>query len=425
MAGLPALREACLFNYTIMKRLAAILLSALLAAACYSAPRDRYVVILSMDGFRHDLPQMYNTPTLDSVASVGVYSQIKPAYPSMTFANHYAMATGLYPDHSGIVHNNFYDTELDTLFITSRDETRTNPDMYLGEPIWNTVRRQHRKCHVYGWVGAEAPINGHYPQGGVLYDAARTRMELADMVLDALCNPDVKQIPNLIMWDVDEPDAVEHRYSSVSEQTRDVVEDIDGVLGYFLAEVRKSPVYDKIDFIFTADHGHTPLSPERYLNLYPALGALMERCDNQAPLCIAPKEGCCAELMDSLAVYAPGHYRFWHRDSLPEKYHYGTFSARIPEVIVQQNLGWRIVCDADPDFKRPAPGSSAHGYDPAESDMQMVFYAFGPHFKKGYTHDTVFCNINDYLIICKLLGIKPAPNDCNEADIQGLFFDNR
>lgn len=408
-----------------MKKLAAILLLSLLAAACCNTARDRYVVILSMDGFRHDLPQLYQTPTLDSVAAVGVYSRIRPAYPSVTFANHYAMATGLYPDHSGIVNNKFCDTELDTVFSISREETRTNADMYLGEPIWNTVQRQHLKCHVYGWVGAEAPINGSYPQGGVLYDAGRTRMELADMVLEALCNPDVKQIPNLTMWYFDEPDAIEHQHTSISDSTRDVVEDIDGVLGYFLAEVRKSPVYDKIDFIFTSDHGHTPLSPERYLNLYPAIGSLVARCDNQTPLGIVPKEGCCDAIMDSLAFYAKGRYRFWHRDSLPYEYHYGTFTARIPEVIVQPDLGWRVVCAADPDFRRPAPGSSAHGYDPAESDMQMVFYAFGPHFKKGYSHDTVFCNLNDYLIICRLLGIKPAPNDCCEADIEGLFFDNR
>ena len=394
----------------------------MLAGCGKHAGGDRYVVILSMDGFRHDLPQLYNTPTLDSVASVGVYSEMKPSYPSMTLPNHYAMATGLYPDHSGIVQNNFYDSVLDTVFAVGRYDTRSNADLYCGEPIWNTVARQGLLCHVFDWIGVEAPINGSFPAYSILYDPARTRMELADMVLRSLCNPDVKQIPQLVMWYIDQPDMVEHYHTSVSEETRDIVEDIDGVIRYFLAEVRKSPVYDKIDFIFTADHGHTPLSPDRYLNLYNSIGTFVERCDNQTPLGIIPREGCAQAIMDSLAAYAGGHFRYWLRDSLPEEYHYGTFASRIPDIIVQPDLGWKIVCNADPDFKRPEEGTSAHGYDPAEKDMHMVLYAFGPHFKKGYKHDRTICNINDYLIICRLLNIEPAPNDCCEDDIKGLFL---
>ena len=323
--------------HSTMKRLVFALALVLMLAGCGKhAGGDRYVVILSMDGFRHDLPQLYNTPTLDSVASVGVYSEMKPSYPSMTLPNHYAMATGLYPDHSGIVQNNFYDSVLDTVFAVGRYDTRSNADLYCGEPIWNTVARQGLLCHVFDWIGVEAPINGSFPAYSILYDPARTRMELADMVLRSLCNPDVKQIPQLVMWYIDQPDMVEHYHTSVSEETRDIVEDIDGVIRYFLAEVRKSPVYDKIDFIFTADHGHTPLSPDRYLNLYNSIGTFVERCDNQTPLGIIPREGCAQAIMDSLAAYAGGHFRYWLRDSLPEEYHYGTFASRIPDIIVTE-----------------------------------------------------------------------------------------
>lgn len=409
-----------------MKKFLTALSLLLLLAGCGKRPAgDRYVVILSMDGFRHDLPQLYNTPTLDSVAAVGVFSLMKPSYPSMTLPNHYTMATGLYPDHHGIVQNNFYDSVLDTVFAVSRYETRSNAALYGGEPIWNTAARQGLLCHVFDWIGVEAPVNGVYPAYSILYDPARTRMELADMVLESLCNPDVKQIPQLTMWYMDQPDMVEHYHTSVSEETREVVEDIDSVLDYFLAEVRKSPVYDKIDFIFTADHGHTPLSPDRYLNLYDSIGDLVERSYNYTPLGLVPKQGCAGAIMDSLAIYAPGRYRFWMRDSLPEEFHYGTFASRIADILVQPDLGWKITCDANPDLGRPAEGTSAHGYDPAESDMQMVFYAFGPHFKKGYKHDRIICNVNDYLILCRLLDITPAPNDCTPEDIEGLFFDNR
>ena len=393
----------------------------LVLSGCGRGSKGRYVVILSMDGFRYDLPQMYNTPTLDSVAKVGVFSVIRPVYPSMTLPNHYSMATGLWPDHHGIVNNTFYDSKLDTIFAVGRYDTRSNADLYGGEPIWNTAARQGILCNVFDWIGVEAPVNGKYPAYSILYDPNRTRKQMADMVLEALCKEDVKQIPQLVMWYIDEPDKSEHYYSAESQQVRDVVENIDSVLSYFLSEVRSSPVYDKIDFIFTADHGHTDLSPDRYLNLYNSIGTLVERCDNQTPLGIVPREGCLQAVMDSLAIYAPGRYRYWLREELPVEFRFGTFASRIAPVIVQPDLGWKIVCDANPEFKKPQPGTSAHGYDPMEDDMQRVFYGFGPHFKKGYVHDKQFRSADDYLILCKLLNIKPAPNDCCEDDIKGLF----
>ena len=80
---------------------------------------DRYVVVLSMDGFRSDYPARAHTPTLDSLARVGIKAAFRPCYPSVTFSNHYSMATGLHPDHHGLINNSFYDAELDSVFTTN------------------------------------------------------------------------------------------------------------------------------------------------------------------------------------------------------------------------------------------------------------------------------------------------------------------
>jgi len=71
---------------------------------------DPYVVMLSMDGFRWDYPDLYHTPNIDRIAAGGVKAvSLIPSYPTKTFPNHYTIATGLYPDHHGIVQNSFYD----------------------------------------------------------------------------------------------------------------------------------------------------------------------------------------------------------------------------------------------------------------------------------------------------------------------------
>ena len=71
--------------------------------------KKQYAVILSMDAFRWDLAGRSHTPTLDSLARVGTYAEVFPVYPSNTFPSHYSMATGLHPDHHGVVNNAFFD----------------------------------------------------------------------------------------------------------------------------------------------------------------------------------------------------------------------------------------------------------------------------------------------------------------------------
>ncbi|MBP8759922.1 MAG: alkaline phosphatase family protein, partial [Parabacteroides sp.] len=70
--------------------LGVFLLSSL--SACKTTQQERYVVVLSMDGFRDDYPGRGHTPTLDSLARVGVRASFVPCFPSVTFPNHYSMA---------------------------------------------------------------------------------------------------------------------------------------------------------------------------------------------------------------------------------------------------------------------------------------------------------------------------------------------
>ncbi len=81
-----------------------------------------YVVVLSLDAFRWDYPDIYPTPWLDAMAETGVKAvSLQSSFPTKTFPNHYSMATGLYPDHHGIVQNSFYDPALERYYRYSSD----------------------------------------------------------------------------------------------------------------------------------------------------------------------------------------------------------------------------------------------------------------------------------------------------------------
>ena len=66
-----------------------------------------YVILVSLDGFRYDYPRIYKAPNLELMAARGASAPdgMIPAYPSITFPNHYTIVTGLYPEHHGIVAN--------------------------------------------------------------------------------------------------------------------------------------------------------------------------------------------------------------------------------------------------------------------------------------------------------------------------------
>ncbi|MBO7300871.1 MAG: alkaline phosphatase family protein [Tidjanibacter sp.] len=386
--------------------------------------KESYVVILSMDAFRYDLADMYDTPTLDSIARVGVYSEIMPCFPSNTFPNHYSMATGLHPDHHGIVNNTFFDETTYKTYSISDDDAKADANFYKGEPIWNTVERQGLTAHIYGWVGIDANINNRKPTVAMSYDYRLSQRQLADKVIDAMCQENVEDIPNLVMWYFDEPDAVEHDYSPTSDQTRRVVEEIDDVLAYFMREMRNSPVFEDINFIFTSDHGMVELHPDKYFNIYSLIPNKIQYYYNSNPVTLKPYD-----LAETKAIYntlkaheEEGHYRVWLREDMPEELHYGTYTTRIYPIVLLADTGWKVVYNKNANSGRPTAKYSNHGYNPYDREMHMVFYGCGPAFKRGYTHNKVFQNLNDHLIISHILGIDPAtPNDCTWEDIEGLF----
>src|SRR2546422_10329935 len=97
-----------------MKRLAPCsLLFVLLfsAESASSAPKGKaeHIVVVVWDGMRPDFITPQFTPTLYQLARDGVFfKNHHPVYVSSTEVNGTAMATGVYPDRSGIMANTDY-----------------------------------------------------------------------------------------------------------------------------------------------------------------------------------------------------------------------------------------------------------------------------------------------------------------------------
>ena len=148
----PASKPLCLHAILLISIVFLFISSSLL---CAQNPKP-YVVMLSMDGFRWDYPDLCPTPNLYRIAARGVKASLQPSFPSKTFPNHYTIATGLYPDHHGIVDNSFYDPTTGRHFSISDRQAEEDPSFYGGEPIWVTAQKNGIISAAFFWVGSEA-----------------------------------------------------------------------------------------------------------------------------------------------------------------------------------------------------------------------------------------------------------------------------
>lgn len=174
---------------------------------------------------------------------------MKPVFPSKTFPNHYSIVTGLYPSWHGVVANSFYEPNLDEHF-TMRNK---NPDMWLGEPLWQSAVREGMNAATFFWPGAEVQKNGwtcprkYCPR----YDGSVPYSERVDAVLRWLDEP-VDTRPQFLTLYFEEPDHTGHEKGPDSADVAEARGLLDGD--------------DAIHVIHVGDHGMAGVGGEcRYV----------------------------------------------------------------------------------------------------------------------------------------------------------------
>ena len=401
------------------KLLLLALAGTLLLSGCQAAPQETYTVVISLDGFRWDYPDYYEMPFMDSLATVGVKARMEASYPSSTFPNHYTIATGLVPDHHGLVNNSFWNPETQHGYSIRDDESRYDPRYYLGEPIWATAQRQGVPCAAVYWVGSDIAIGGVYPTYYRHWDEQPhwNFDQRVDEIVRLLSLPEAER-PRLVMGYFDEPDHQGHVHGPMSPETKAMAEEMDARMHRLYLRLKALPYGDRINFVVTGDHGMTEISQDRFVGWYSVLDeAWIDRIVGTIPTSIWVKEGCLDKVLEALSDVE--HLSVWKHGEVPEYLNYGT-SDRLGDVIVSPDLGWQF------NFA-PSRNHGTHGFDPRNTDMMVAFRAVGPDFRQGYEapftegEQSAFHNIDIYPMLCKLLGVEPAPVDGKLERIQKIL----
>lgn len=374
------------------------------------------LILIAIDGFRADYLAKYKPPHLMSLAREGVRARwMTPSYPSLTFPNHYTIATGLYPQRHGVVGNDIYDPTTGGSFSMGKPESVRDARWWGGEPIWVTAEKQGQRTGAYFFPGTEAEIGGVRPTYWKPYDGKVPNFERVDTALSWLDLPPEQRL-TFITFYFSDVDHAGHDASPDSEDVARAVATVDAAVGRFIDGLKARGIYEQVNIIVVSDHGMATVNPSHVtlLDDYFDVGKA-ERILWGAQLThIFPKAGEEQTIYRSLKEKRPAHTRCYLRREIPARFHYRD-SLRIGAVVCMADEGWRIMSRRQFEDDRQKGNNSnhalgEHGYDNRLASMRATFIARGAAFKRGVVV-APFPNVDVYNIMARILRLKPAPND--------------
>ena len=383
-------------------------------------PERETVILVSLDGFRWDYPELHEASTISALAKKGVRAGgLLPIFPTKTFPNHYSTVTGLYAENHGIVGNNMWDPEWNARFSLGRREEVENARWWEGEPIWVTAERQGVTAATYFWPGSEAPIGGVRPTYWKTFDDSVPGEERVDEVLSWL-DLSGKKRPHLVTLYFSDVDSAGHRYGPEAPETRAAVQRVDGYLARLVEGLESRGLSERTHLILTSDHGMAAMDPERVIVLEDYISVDDVRIvDLSVVAMMVPNAGKENEVFDALQGAHP-ELTVVRREDVPDRLHYRDHK-RITPLVGWSSSGWYIYATHEQrELRRSRFSLGMHGFDNADPDMQGLFVAVGPRLRAGLRPESV-ASVDVYGLIAEILELEPAPNDGNLEAARALL----
>lgn len=387
--------------------------TALLLMACQAVgpgspeARPTPLLLISIDGFRHDYIGQFEGPAMARMAREGLHADsLQQAFPTKTFATHYTLVTGRYPGTHGVVANNMWDPRRDARFSLG-DRQAVNDGFWYqgGEPIWITAEKQGLKAATYFWPGSEAIIQRRRASEFKPYDGRVAHEERIAQVLDWLDLPPAQR-PDFLTVYFSRVDSRGHSDGPASPRALAAAAEIDQRLGDLFQTLEARDQLDGLNIILVSDHGMSAVSRERTIALDRYLDLSRVRVSDWGPAAQIWAQDMAPDEIVAAVEDAP-HLRAWVRDDIPARYRFGSHY-RVPDVLIEADPGWLI--SSRPYMANPNPPEGMHGWDPALAEMHGLFIARGPDFIPG-TRAPALRSVDLYPLMAHLLDLQPASNE--------------
>ncbi len=434
-----------------------------------SGGHAHHVVVMVWDGMRPDFVSEKTTPNLWKLAQQGVtFRHHHPVYTSSTEVNGTAMATGAYPEHSGVMANREYRPEADPLQPVGMELQATisaSKGHYLAVPtVVELLHAAGLETAIAGSKGVALLQDWAHQQSSpaarnsMLFDDGKMEPPGAMAELTGTLGPwpDTVEFPNIpqdqwttaaltqVMWKkavpaysmlwMSDPDYSQHQMAPGSEMALASTKSVDDRLGTVLAALDAKGVRADTDILVVSDHGFSTISrPDDPVSALHASGLDITGTAFAAP----PKPG------QVLAIGNGGSYSFYiigHDETIGRKIteflqttdyagvlfsrwglpgtfdlHTGHIATKeAPDVVMafhwtpDRNIyGSPGLLDGDAG-RRKGKGSHA---SLSAYEMHNTLIATGPDFRKGWQDDTPTGNVDIAPTVLWILGVPHLPMD--------------
>lgn len=363
----------------------------------------KHVVLLSLDGFRHDYIDLHDAKNIKRIADEGVRAtSMQPVYPANTFPNHISIVTGLHPTNHGIVNNAFYDKDRIRKGKYSRYRLGLGKDdstWINATPLWNLVEFNGGKAATFFWPESDARIGGATPTYHYHYSKYADYEQRVQQMLTWLSLPEVAR-PTFIAGYFSLIDTVGHDEGPTSAKTRAAVQKLDKLVGDFYDKLKALPI--NVDLIIVSDHGMTPVDDTQLLSDTELNIPDTFVYENEgAQISIYAKPGVTNDEVEAerkrLSNLANGRFQVLS-EAARAKRHFSA-SSRTGDLVVEIAPPARFV-SAQPSHV----SKGGHGYVNTHPDMGALFVAAGPSFHEGKVIGE-FSNLEIYPTIADILGL--------------------
>ena len=347
------------------------ILLALLVFSISVFSEDNIVLVISMDGLRHDFPEKSQTGGFSLISSKGLKAEsLVPVYQSTTYPGHVSIATGVHPDKHGILHNSFYDKE--------KGSFSYSPDASWIEvkPAWAYLEERGIKTATYFWVGSETDWNGiEITYSKFPFSSRVSEEEKIKQILDWLSLPDDER-PRLIMTWWHGIDSTAHKYGINNKKTRQSLIQQDQHLLDLINQIKEKDLWKKVTLIVVSDHGMTDISNLININ------ELLKTSNIKAKSSIGPAIGHIfledqSDLQKAMKVLNQNKFIEVKRKNEIHKSLNLLHPTRTGDIVILTKSPNMLVSR-----KNNNPPIGMHGYNPeVNKDMEGVFFAYGNKIK--------------------------------------------
>lgn len=453
-----------------MRKLLLIILACLGALTCAKADGiNKHVVVVVWDGMRPDFINGRNTPTLYELMHRGVFFAHNHAvYLTSTEVNGTALATGDYPQHSGIIANREFRPEIDPLVPIA---TESLPAMRKGDTLGGYLavptlaQTLQRRGYITAIAGTKPVVllDDHAERlkdaaSVVLFEGQTLPPNLITNFTDARTlgpfppdngsktNRDIwtaralteliwkKDVPAFSLLWLGEPDNTQHQTGVGSVESLAAIHNSDDALSRVVTELKARGVFDLTDVIVVSDHGFSTISKE--VDLVAELHHAGFKAAREFPSSPVKGDILVVGLGGSALIYVIGHeedtvgriVRFLQTQDFagpiftlaPRK---GTFSMdeglihsrQAPDIVV--SFRWTadtnangapgfVISESQGSNLSLGSGQKATHVSLSPFDLHNTLVAAGPDFREGFVDETPSGNVDLVPTVLRILGVK-------------------